>query len=236
MKRTAPVHVLKGKAKKLKRDRSITMTQALDIVAQAEGYNSWSLLQAKATSPAPRTAGEVLDDLHPGDMLLVGARPGLGKTTFALRLLLRAVAQGRAGWFFSLEYTPKTFAEKLNALEAGADGPARLIRTDFADGICADHIIRATEKAVTPGAVIAVDYLQLLDQQRDKPSLQRQVEDLKAYARAKRCSMVFLSQIDRAIEEEGRNKPGLADVRLPNPLDLGLFNKVVFVENGRIHA
>jgi hypothetical protein len=40
MKLTAPLHVLKGKAKELKRSQAITMTEALDQIAKVEGFSS----------------------------------------------------------------------------------------------------------------------------------------------------------------------------------------------------
>ena len=46
--------------------------------------------------------------------------------------------------------------------------------------------------------------------------------------------MIFISQIDRRFDADDRTQPGLDDVRLPNPLDLGLFNKSIFVEGGRV--
>ena len=87
MKLTAPIHVLKGKAKELKRSQGITMAEALNQIAKAEGFNSWGLLQSKAKTFAPKTPEELLECLHPGDLLLIGARPGLGKTILTLQLL-----------------------------------------------------------------------------------------------------------------------------------------------------
>jgi cell division protein FtsB len=47
MKLSAPVHVLKDQAKKLKREQSISMIDALNSIAKREGFSSWSLLQSK---------------------------------------------------------------------------------------------------------------------------------------------------------------------------------------------
>src|SRR5688572_17468392 len=105
MKLSAPIYVLKSQAKNLKRAKSITMTEALDEIAQREGYSSWSLLQSKAKKELfPKTCEEILEYLNPGDLMLIGSRPGLGKTTFTLKILVQAVNEGRRCFFFTLEY------------------------------------------------------------------------------------------------------------------------------------
>jgi replicative DNA helicase len=236
MKLSAPVHVLKRQAKDLKRANAITLTQALDQIAVREGFASWGLLQARAKTIKPETYDAVLDYLHPGDLVLVGARPGLGKTTLAMQVLTQAVREGRQGFFFSLEYTPVQARAKAASVDAGFDQIADRLTLDCSDAISADYIINQTRGQVAKGAVIAVDYLQLLDQQRNKAPLQQQVEDLKAYAREVGCIVIFISQIDRRFDADDRTQPGLDDVRLPNPLDLGLFNKSIFVEGDRVFA
>lgn len=235
MKLTAPIHVLKGKAKELKRSQAITMAEALNQIAKAEGFDSWSLLQSKVKTFVPRTSKDILDYLHPGDLLLIAARPGLGKTTLTLQLLLEAIKEKRGCFLFSLEYTQKMFSERLATLDPKFEQNEPLLQTDFSDEISSDYIIKKTKDAVTEGALIAIDYLQLLDQKRSKPHLQKQVEDLKKYAKEKKCILVFISQIDRAFDQKDGHKPSMEDIRLPNPLDLSLFNKTIFVKNGQIH-
>ena len=50
------------------------------------------------------------------------------------------------------------------------------------------------------------------------------------YADEKKCIFIFISQIDRTFDQQHDQQPGLSDVKLPNPLDLGLFNKSIFVQ------
>ena len=77
--------------------------------------------------------------------------------------------------------------------------------------------------------MIVIDYLQLLDEKRVNPPLQKQVETLKAYAKEKNCIVIFLSQVKREIEYKNDRRPTKEDVRLPNPLDTNLFNKMIFL-------
>ncbi|MFB2604146.1 DNA helicase, partial [Rhizobium phaseoli] len=74
MKTTQPIYHLKRKAKALSRAEDIPLHQALDRIARDEGYGRWSLLAAKASETTP--ASELFAHLRPGDLLLVGARPG----------------------------------------------------------------------------------------------------------------------------------------------------------------
>ena len=228
MKLSAPVHVLKRKAKELRRSKQITLIEALDGIAKAEGFASWSLLQSRLNAFVPRTKDDVLDNLFPGDVMLIGARPGLGKTTLALQLLLQAIKQDRTCFFFTLEFTRQELVTKLSRIDETYDQHNPLLKLNFSEEISSSYIIAQTQDVVQEGSLIAVDYLQLLDQQRNKPPLQNQIEELKMYARETNSIFIFISQIDRAFEQKGHARPSLEDVRLPNPLDLGLFNKSIF--------
>ena len=88
MKLSAPIHVLKAQAQQLKKEKSITNTEALDLIAKREGFNSWSLLQSKKEEMFPNSYDEILDFFNPGDIILIGARPGKGKTVFTIGLLV----------------------------------------------------------------------------------------------------------------------------------------------------
>ncbi len=102
------------------------------------------------------------------------------------------------------------------------------------DAINADHIMDRLASAQL-GTVVVIDYLQLLDQKRSNPDLMVQVRALKAFARDNGLIIVFISQIDRSYDAAAKPCPDLADVRLPNPLDLSLFDKSCFMNDGQVH-
>lgn len=233
MKLYAPIHKLKSQAKELKRSKSITMVEALNQIAQKEGYSSWSLLQAKSKDLFPKTREEILNYLNPGDMMLIGSRPGLGKTTFTLQILVQAIEEGRQCYFYTLAYGQKEISDRLQGLGKSFAANHPLLHIDFSDQISSQYIIQKTKDDIKDGSVIAIDYLQLLDQQRSKPELQAQVEELKKFAKEKKCIVLFISQVDRTFEIKNKSQPSLEDVRLPNPLDLNLFNKTMFLHNGK---
>lgn len=85
---------------------------------------------------------------------------------------------------------------------------------DTSDAISADYIIEQSQNEPR-GTCIVVDYLQLLDQQREKPELMVQIKALKAFAEEKGLTILCISQIDRAFDADSKVCPDLSDVRLP---------------------
>ena len=62
-----------------------------------------------------------------------------------------------------------------------------------------------------------------------------QVRMLRAFARDRGLVLVFISQVDRSYDPTRKPFPDIGDVRLPNPLDLSLFDKTCFLNSGEIH-
>ncbi|MES2949970.1 MAG: DNA helicase [Pseudomonadota bacterium] len=233
MKLSVPVYSLKRLAKDLSREKKIPLHAALNTVAQEEGFASWGLLAARLGADSP--ARELLSRLAPGDLVLLGARPGQGKTLMGLELAVNSVQSGRCAWFFTLEWS---MADLLNGLRTLGKDPSAIgerFGFDNSDAICASYIIDRLACAES-GTVVVIDYLQLLDQKRENPELAVQVRSLKAFARASGSIIVFISQIDRSYDPVANPVPGLADVRLPNPLDLTLFDRTCFLNNGVIQV
>ena len=61
-----------------------------------------------------------------------------------------------------------------------------------------------------------------------------QVRTLHSFARERGLIFVFISQIDRSYDPSTKSCPDLQDVRLPNTLDLSLFTKTCFLNDGEI--
>lgn len=231
MRLSAPVYHLKRKARLLSRQQNIPLHAALDRIAASEGYDGWSLLTARTNAAVP--AGELFSQLTPGDLVLIGARPGHGKTLMSLRLAIEAMKAGHRSAFFSLEDTEKAVLDPFAMIGADHQRFAGLFEFDSSDAISADYIVERLA-AAPRGTLAVVDYLQLLDQKREKPELMNQVRALKAFARDKGVIVVFISQIDRSYDPARKPLPDLSDIRLPNPLDLALFDKMVFLNNGQV--
>ena len=231
MKLSAPIYHLKRKAKRLSREDNIPLHDALDRVATTEGFSTWSMLAAKAAAVTP--ANKLFPQFRPGDLVLVGARPGQGKTLMSLELAVEAMKSGHRAAFFSLEYTEKDVLDRMRAIGVEPAQFDKLFEVDCSDAISADHIVK--QMATAPrGTVVVIDYLQLLDQRRENPDLAVQVRALKSFARDKGLIVVFISQIDRSYDPATKPCPDLSDVRLPNPLDLRLFDKTCFINNAEV--
>lgn len=229
MRLSAPIHRLKHRAKILARQKSIPLNKALDRIAADEGFSSWSLLAAKAKITVPTR--DLLAALAPGDLVLLGARPGHGKTLMGLMLIVEAITSGREGAFFTFEYNDADIQKHLGVSDAVSLSDR--FTFDNSDNINADYIV-ARLAAAARGTVVVVDYLQLLDQKRENPPLMTQIRALKEFAAKRGLIIVFISQIDRSYETSNKPIPSLEDVRLPNPLDLSLFDKTCFLNDGKI--
>jgi replicative DNA helicase len=229
MKLSAPIHRLKREARLLSRRGRIPLIAALDRIAAGEGFERWSLLAAHAAAAGP--AARVHSMLANGDLLLVAARPGQGKTIFGLELAVEAMRAGNRAWFFTLEYDERDVLDRLAAIGAESEMANERFVVDTTDAISADHIAERLDFA-PPGTLAVVDYLQLLDQQRDKPVLGEQVAALRRFARARGVVLVFLSQIDRLYDPAVKPVPDLGDIRMSNPVDLTMFDKACFLQGG----
>lgn len=228
---SAPMYLLKRRAKLLSRKENIPLHQALDRVAASEGFRNWSLLSAKAQTT--KSVARIYEGLSPGDLVLIGARPGQGKTMLSLELALQAIRAGNSSHFFTLDYSEQDCQERLNEIDGKWKRVSDLLEFDGCGEISADYVIGRLENAPR-GTFVVTDYLQILDQKRKNPELMIQVEALGAFARERGLVIVFISQIDQTYDPQRKRVPDLGDVRLPNPLDLRLFQKSCFLHAGEM--
>ncbi|TPI64430.1 DNA helicase [Mesorhizobium sp. B3-1-7] len=231
MRLSAPVYHLKRQARLLSRRENVPLHQALDRVAVKEGFASWSLLAAKAAEAAP--GDSLLRRLIPGDMVLVAARPGQGKTLMSLDLAVAAMKQGSRAVFFTLEYMHADILDRFRDIGIDPADFNHLFDFDNSDAISASYIVERLRSAPR-GTLAVIDYLQLLDQKRENPELMVQIRALRSFARERGLVLVFISQVDRSYDSSGRPFPGIGDIRLPNPLDMSLFDKACFLNKGEI--
>lgn len=231
MRLSSPVHKLKRQAKLQARDGGIPLHAALDQLAQKEGYKSWSHLSS-ATSPSGH-ARNLLKQLEPGDLVLIAARPGQGKTLFGLELALQASQSGWQSHFFTLEYAPADVLKRITQLGNKPVEISSSFNLDCSDEICASYII-AQLRHVPQKTLVVIDYLQLLDQKRKNPELAEQLSELKDFARNTGLIVLMISQVHRSFDLAAKPLPDLSDIRLPNPVDLTTFTKTCFLHKGEI--
>ena len=231
MRLSAPIYHLKRQARLLSRRENVPLHDALDRVAAGEGFGSWSLLAAKAAEAAP--AGHLLARLTPGDMVLMAARPGQGKTLMSLELAVAAMRRGNRAVFLTLEYMHADILDRFRDIGVEPADFDHLFDFDNSDAISAGYIIE-TLRSAPRGTLAVIDYLQLLDQKRENPELMVQIRALRSFARERGLVLVFISQVDRSYDPASKPFPDIGDIRLPNPLDLSLFDKACFLNKGEI--
>ena len=110
-------------------DRSVrSAAEPIDVIMETL-FNELEALSATNSAPLGVNTGfraldKYLLGLRPGQMMVVGARPGVGKTAFALNLALNAASsgvdesKGASVAFFSLEMSKQEIAQRLLASEA----------------------------------------------------------------------------------------------------------------------
>lgn len=191
---------------------------------------------------------EIAGTLRAGGLHIVGARPAVGKTLYALMLARGAAADGVPVRYVSLEMTARELAPRLIAQAgrlpldaiAGRSLAAEHVRTLLADTIralrslpltIADEASQTVE-AIAAGAraahhrgecgLLIVDHMQLIEASDSRRSLREvvtaQSRALKGLAMQLDIPVVVLSQLSRALEGEER-PPRMSDLRESGSLE-----------------
>ena len=176
-----------------------------------------------------------------GEITIVGGRPGHGKSTMLLNLLSNILASKRKVLLFNRELTNVEVLKKLLALESGRLSYAMIrqgmydmkqlqeldrVREFIAKKYCSsrfrmydqirDFPSSATEIKKFKPDVIIDDYIQLITptgkEEQRRLQLERIVNDYKWIAKEYNCSVILASQLNRAIETRGTQRPQLSDL------------------------
>lgn len=184
-----------------------------------------------------------MSGLQPSDLVLVAARPSMGKTAFVLNIAQYvAFHSNLATAIFSLEMSKEQLVNRLFALEARVD--AQLLRSgnladsDWEKLIEGAGTIGKSKLIIddTPGISISelrskcrkykleqdlklviIDYLQLMSGSGRSDSRQQEISDisrsLKGLARELNVPVIALSQLSRQVEQRPDHRPMLSDLR-----------------------
>lgn len=185
---------------------------------------------------------EMTSGFQSGDMVLIAARPSMGKTTFALNIAENAaLRQGKSVVIFSLEMSKEQLANKLLCSEANVDmlslrtgnledrdweniaraaGPlssAKVYIDDTAGVSIMEMRSKCRRLKIEYGIdLILIDYLQLMSGSGEE-SRQQEVSEIsrniKAIAKEMKCPVIALSQLSRAPEQRADHRPMLSDLR-----------------------
>ncbi len=185
---------------------------------------------------------EVTSGLQKGEMVIIAARPSMGKTALALNIAENIVMRGTPVALFSLEMSRQQLVQRLLSSRSSVTGHS--IRRNMLSDRDMEAIIQATNDLMgkplfiddTPGltitqlrakarrlkqseniGVILVDYLQLMTSGKRAESRQQEVSEIsrgvKALARELEVPVICLSQLNRAAEQREGHRPRMSDLR-----------------------
>lgn len=181
------------------------------------------------------------------DMIILAARPSMGKTALALNMAMGAAKRGKVVAIFSLEMSKTQLGNRLLSLESGISSQdlntGHLNREDLND--LADATIRLEDLKLyiddTAGLrilemrsklrrlkhehgldLVVLDYLQLMQggqQENRQQEISEISRSLKAMARELEVPILALSQLSRNVELRAEKKPQLSDLRESGSLE-----------------
>ena len=186
---------------------------------------------------------EITAGLQNSELIIIAARPSVGKTAFSLNLIRNIVIREKAAVFFvSLEQSRIELAERLLCCQARVDShklrKGHLSAEDMEKLIEAGGVLRNTKLFIddSPGQgmlriaanarrlklrhdlrLVCIDYLQLIDPDNRRDPRQEQVAQisrrLKFLARELKIPVIALAQVNRSSEDRQDHRPRLADLR-----------------------
>lgn len=216
-------------------------TVIMDLYAQLD-ERSRSDSDIPGLSTGFRDLDVALTGLNKSDLILVAARPGMGKTAFALNIALNAAkSSGKDVVVFQLEMSKDQLASRFLASEALLDShklkTGSLNQDDWIKIARATSVLAKTHlyvddnPAITVAEIkakcrrlgenlglIVIDYIQLMQSggKRSENRVQEVAEisrSLKIMAKELNVPVVCLSQLSRAAEQRADKRPMLSDLR-----------------------
>ena len=193
-----------------------------------------------------------------GALVILSARPSMGKTALALTLARNVAREGGTVYFYSLEMPSYQITQRLIAtygvdytkirenspdvdsgiVQAVKDIESLNMTINDPSSIHVDQLVfECTLRAIdSPPDMIVVDYLQLLKGTGDSKNYQigYVAEELKALAKKLNCPVVALSQLGRAVENRENKRPQSSDLRDSGEIEahadyiIGLYRDEVY--------
>jgi replicative DNA helicase len=184
----------------------------------------------------------ILGGLHKSDLIILAARPSMGKTALATNVAFSASAVGTRVGFFSLEMSDEQIAFRILAEQTGVPSErvrrGELTSAEFDRAVTVKETLESISLQIDPtpalsiGTIrtrarrqqrkhgldlIVVDYLQLVEATNRKDGRVQEVSEisrgLKALAKELDVPVLALSQLSRAVESRADKRPLLSDLR-----------------------
>lgn len=228
----------------IRRGKAINGLQRIDEVL-FQTFDRLDMLSRDDESVKPVSTGiseldSVITGLNRSDLILLAARPGMGKTSFALNIARNVASTSKKTVaFFSLEMTKEQLASRLLSAEALVGGTklrtGRLTPEEWKRLIGAGDVLKNADLYLddTPGItvqemkaklrrlrkidLVVIDYLQLMSTGRRTDNRVQEISEitrnLKILAKEINVPVICLSQLSRASEQRQDHRPQLSDLR-----------------------
>ncbi len=232
---------------------SISQNRSVNSFAQIKDVlmNVFNQLEERAMNKGSLTGittgyddlDRMTSGLQRSDLILLAARPSMGKTALALNIAMNAVKSGASVALFSLEMSKEQYVQRIISMESMVESTklrtgnlddddwSRLISVMstisnynvFIDDTASVSLFEVMSKCrrlkIEQGLdMIIVDYLQLMtDGGKGGDNRQQEISNisrgLKAMARELDCPVIALSQLSRAPELRNDHRPIMSDLR-----------------------
>jgi len=207
----------------------------MDVAKQMEGLN-----QDESTLSGVTTGYKTIDRFNGGwqkeDLIIVAARPGMGKTSFILKNILEIALLGDSVGIFSLEMSMNQLTSRILAINSNFK-LKEITRTGFKNDDQVIELLDVVDKmknlniyvddsaCITPQQVLIkarhwkrkfdikalfIDYIQLMNSDSKHGNREREIADtsrkFKQLAKELKIPVIALSQLSRAVESRGGDK------------------------------
>ena len=159
-----------------------------------------------------------ISGLNMSGLILLAARPGMGKTSFALNMA-RTVAEEKTAAVFSMEMSREQVSARLLALAPPAENKRTCSGTIYIDDNPALSVadIHAKCFQLDNLGLVVIDYVQLITWNQGGENRRQFAGEtsrmLKIMAKELTIPVLCLSQLSRATEERENKRPILSDLR-----------------------
>jgi len=233
-------------------DRKKKSGSVSDVVSAA--FNQMERARKKEITSSGLLVGissfdKKLDGFKPQDLVVIAARPSMGKTSLMLRFIQEQMESGSNGIMFSLEMSSEQLASRLICMKSFVN------YRRYIDGFVSEsqyknvlesvkffkekgNIVIDDEAPLTLSQICArirsekmksdikwacVDYLQLISPDNKNASQEQQASEisrsLKLLAKELNIPIILLSQLNRKAEDRTDGRPRLADLRYSGAIE-----------------
>lgn len=151
-------------------------------------------------------------DTAPGEIILLGSRPNMGKTALALSIIYDIVNERLLPCLFiSLDTPLDQLTARLDQMDAETDD--KLIGSMFLPNPTIEQIATICSNEETGVKVIVIDYLQLIHGTKEETGKRRLLQSLKQAAEKTQRTIYLLSQVERTVEAREDKRPTVEDIK-----------------------